>query len=663
MSEETDKGPTKVMEAAPVQSTKAFNPTDRHNARITAINAQQVPGKPNNDIEPPSQSTAIAQNKDFSTFATYRANIEKIIDNNAILSLNNPAISRSAYFMSTADILEDERYLPLVTDKVARLNQYRIISEFPECVWCIREICSDFLTIDNQGEYVKLKISQSKQKDLSEQQIEVLEEEFKRLMALFDFKNNVYDYLSTFLIEGELAFENIIHHDTPTLGIVAVKKIRNDFYDLLIDKETGNNCGIYFDLDKYATEMQYSLSPFYNQASQIFNTMYASGYRGISLSTAQNIVPLLWPQVTYISSDHKSPDGRMCFSVIEDVKQAYYQLVLLQDAAVILRVTRAPQRLLFNIGTGGMNDRDGDEIIRRFAQSLKARKVAKPDFQQKNGSVIGNSYNPSTMLESWIFKKTTANDGTTVDTVASTSNYSEIDDLKYFLRRFIKQWGVPYSRYDQDKEPSAVRASTEISQEEFAFAKLMLRYQMLFAKPLKNTFITHLKLREIWQKYKLSDADIDVEFIPPYVYNRFISQQEITQKMETYGKFAERDEFSKIWAMKQHLGMTDADITLNNKLLIVDKIIESWGDALPEKYNEGKLGKELKNALLSGNLSSLEDIFKDVLTGAFKEKGGGDDEDGDDEGGGDDEGMDMDFGDEGGGDEGGGDEGGEEPPV
>ena len=244
MSEETDKGPTKVMEAAPVQSTKAFNPTDRHNARITAINAQQVPGKPNNDIEPPSQSTAIAQNKDFSTFATYRANIEKIIDNNAILSLNNPAISRSAYFMSTADILEDERYLPLVTDKVARLNQYRIISEFPECVWCIREICSDFLTIDNQGEYVKLKISQSKQKDLSEQQIEVLEEEFKRLMALFDFKNNVYDYLSTFLIEGELAFENIIHHDTPTLGIVAVKKIRNDFYDLLIDKETGNNCGI-----------------------------------------------------------------------------------------------------------------------------------------------------------------------------------------------------------------------------------------------------------------------------------------------------------------------------------------------------------------------------------------------------------------------------------
>lgn len=656
MSESSDqKQPMKVMEAAPagVQSTKGFNPTDRHNARVATLNAQQVPGQPSTVQEPQSGNTAISQNEDFGTFAAYRANIEKIIDNNAILSMNNPAISRSVYFSTTMDVLEDDRYLPLVTDKVARLNQYRIISEFPECVWCIREICSDFLTIDSQGEFIKLHISQSKQKTLSEQQIEVLEEEFKRLVALYDFKNNIYDYVSTFLVEGELAFENIIHHETPTLGIVAVKKMRNDFYDLLIDKETGNNCGIYFDLDKYATEMQYSLSPFYSQSSQIFNTMYATGYRGISLATAQNIVPLLWPQVTYICSDHKSPDGRMCFSVIEDVKQAYYQLVLLQDAAVILRVTRAPQRLLFNISTGGMNDRDGDEIVRRFANSLKARKVAKPDFQQKNGSVIGNSYNPSTMLESWIFKKTTANEGTTVDTVASTSNYSEIDDLKYFLRRFIKQWGVPYSRYDQDKEPNAVRASTDVSQEEFAFSKLLLHYQQLFAKPIKSTFITHLKLREIWNKYKLSDADIDVEFIPPYIYNKFIAQQEVTQRMETYGKFAEKDEFSKTWAMKEYLGLSDADITTNNKLLLLDKIIASWGEALPEKYNGGEMSKELMNAILSGNLSSLEDVFKGALAGAFGGEGGEGGEGGD-EGGGD---EDMDLGDEGGDEDLGGDEG------
>ena len=57
----------------------------------------------------------------------------------------------------------------------------------------------------------------------------------------------------------------------------------------------------------------------------------------------------------------------MTYSIIEGVKQAYYQLVLLQDAAVILRVTRAPQRLLFNIATGGMADKVAHEYVRRFA--------------------------------------------------------------------------------------------------------------------------------------------------------------------------------------------------------------------------------------------------------------------------------------------------------
>ena len=137
--------------------------------------------------------------------------------------------------------------------------------------------------------------------------------------------------------------------------------------------------------------------------------------------------------------------------------------------------------------------------------------------------------------------------------------------------------------------------------------------------------------------------------------------------METYGKFAERDEFSKTWAMKEHLGMSDADITTNNKLFLLDKIIESWGEAIPEKFNEEGLSEDLQNALLSANLASLEDLFKEKLAGAFKSKDEDEEDDEDEGGGGGDEDMgDMDFGggDEGGGDEGGGDEGGgEEPPM
>ena len=159
---------------------------------------------------------------------------------------------------------------------------------------------------------------------------------------MFDIRNNIVDIIRTYVIEGEVCWENIINHEIPTLGIIGVKRLRNDFYDILINQATGENCGIYFDLDKYAQELQYTLSAYYSQNASIFNTIYTNGYRGLDFSSAQNVVPLLFPQITYFSHDKKSPNGRVTYSIIEGVKQAYYQLVLLQDAAVIMRVTRAP---------------------------------------------------------------------------------------------------------------------------------------------------------------------------------------------------------------------------------------------------------------------------------------------------------------------------------
>ena len=136
-------------------------------------------------------------------------------------------------------------------------------------------------------------------------------------------------------------------------------------------------------------------------------------------------------------------------------------MVLLQDAAVIMRVTRAPVRLLFNIATGGMADKVAHEYVRRFAQKLSEKKVAKID-RQSNNSMIGKTYNPSSMLDSWVFPKSNANDGTTVSTVEQTAQYDQIEDLKFFLKRMIKQFGVPYTRWD-NLESNSYRASTEIT--------------------------------------------------------------------------------------------------------------------------------------------------------------------------------------------------------
>jgi hypothetical protein len=87
---------------------------------------------------------------------------------------------------------------------------------------------------------------------LSQPTQDLIQKEFENFIKLFDIRNNIVDIIRTYVIEGEVAWENIINHEIPTLGIIGVKRLRNDFYDILINQATGENCGIYFDLDKYA---------------------------------------------------------------------------------------------------------------------------------------------------------------------------------------------------------------------------------------------------------------------------------------------------------------------------------------------------------------------------------------------------------------------------
>ena len=191
---------------------------------------------------------------------------------------------------------------------------------------------------------------------------------------------------------------------------------------------------------------------------------------------------------------------------------------------------------------------------------------------------------------------------------------------------------------------------------------------MKFAKALMDSFIVHLKLRGIWDMNKLHENDFYIEFTPPYIYSKFISNQEISQKIELYGKYADRDEFSKTWAMKNVLNMTDDEISENNKLLLFDKIIAAVGEAIGEKYINGEFNAENITKIKTMSISSLEQLLannvfntnKINVTTAEEENGeGGEDGEGD-AGGGDDMG-----GDEGGEDDSGegDDEGGDENPF
>jgi len=126
-----------------------------------------------------------------------------------------------------------------------------------------------------------------------------------------------------------------------------------------------------------------------------------------------------------------------------------------------------------------------------------------------------------------VFGKSSNSDGTTVESVGSSASYDEMGDIEYFLRAFLKMFKVPFSRWKTPE--NTIEKNDSISYEEYTFSREIMRYQRRFAEGFKRGFITHLKLRDLWDKknYELKESEVKVSFTPPVLYDYYEKQKMI----------------------------------------------------------------------------------------------------------------------------------------
>lgn len=452
---------------------------------------------------------------------------------------------------------------------------YRQIATYPVCKWCLDEIADDFIHCNENNDIITLKLPDR----LNQTQKNIIQNEFKKYMNLFNLKDDGFNIVKRFLIEGELAWENIINPKYPDLGIIGVKFLPAEYYETLLDTQSALPVGIVFDTDQFASDRRQVFSNSFAGSAAIFNSVSPVSYN--FNFTKDTCVPLLWNQITYINSGEYSHDYLISYPIIENAKQQYHRLALLEDSAVILRVTHAPERLLFNVSTGKMTQNYADEYVRRFAHELKAKKVATPD-----GHDVMSVYDAPTMLKNYVFGKSDGNDGTTVESVGSSASYDQMDDIEYFLRAMIKQFKVPWSRYKTPE--NTMEKNDAISYEEYTFSRMIMRYQRRFADGFKRGFITHLKLRDLWEKegYAFLESDLILEFEKPVLYDLYETQKLVEAKMNIYRAFADQDEISKISVLKKFLGFSDTDIDENYTNLIKEKQLLAVGDYFADLISE-----------------------------------------------------------------------------
>lgn len=574
----------------------------------------------------------IQNNPSYHTFAQVNQDIQAIVNAKSVVS--NAAREQQKRFganPSWQTFFDGEILaLPLATNKTERIQQYRRIAKYNICDWCFDEIADDFIHEDQNGEFITLDLPER----LDAFQKEILQNEFKKYIGYFNLRDNGYNIIKRFLTEGELAWENVINPKYPDMGIIGVKFLPAEYYETLIDTATNKPVGIAFDVNAFAEETKQMYMNSFQGAASIFNAIYPTSYH--FNFTRDNCVPLLYSQITYINSGEYSHDFLISYPLIEKAKQAYYKLALLEDAAVILRVTRAPERLLFNVSTGRLDQNRADEYVRRFANSLHSKKTSTP-----NGQDVVSTYSPITMLKSYVFGKSSDSDGTTVESVGSSASYDEIGDIEYFLRAFLKMFKVPFSRYKTPE--NTVERNDAISYEEYSFSRMIMRFQRRFAEGFKRGFITHLKLRDLWDRknYDLKESDVNVSFVNPVLYDLYEKQKLTEAKFAIYKAYTDNDEMSKSLAMKNVLGWSDEEIKENFMSLIKDKQMVAVADYYADKISDDNAPVDFKSPIkLKSDVDKEEKVFTgDAGSSDEGESSGGDEESsgGDEESSGDEE--------------------------
>ncbi len=473
-------------------------------------------------------------NPKYSSFQDVGMNRTEALAKNSIF-YNNDFNSTPSGHISVDGNYNKLVYANIEENKGGRLRDYRIMAAFSEISDALDEICDECINIDEKGNVVNLYL---RNMDIDENIADTLQEEFNRYIDYFNLDKKGFEYFRQLLIEGEVYFEHIIHGGHVKEGILGSVILPADLIDPIYDN------------------IQNMIIKGYILRKPIFDPNKPEKIMKF------DFIPMDENQVTYVNSGIWNQDKSFRLPFIENARRAYRQLSLVEDAIVIYRLVRAPERLMFNVDVGNMSPPKAEAYLRKLVAEYWSKKT----FDTNQSGQV-QKFNPQSMLDSFWFAKRAGSEGTTVTQLPGGANLGELADLMYFVNKLYKALKVPLNRLNPDSQFSD---GNEILREELKFARFIIRMQQQFASGLKNGFLTHLKLKGLYEEYDIKPNNIHIEFNVPTNFYELRENQKLELKVANYNQLAAGEFVSNTYAQKEYLGWTDTEIKANREFLRKD---------------------------------------------------------------------------------------------
>lgn len=431
--------------------------------------------------------------------------------------------------------------------EVDLVTKYRTMAMQPEVEQAIEDIVNESVVHDDEGNSVKIMVEDLEQPQTIKDKIT---EEFNNVLRLLDFNNNGNDIFRRWYVDGRLYFNVVIDPNNPRAGIQSlinidprrIRKVRN----VHKKKDKVTNTEVIDNIEEYFIYNEKTLN------NTVSNPILTGNYSGGTKLTSDSVV--------YLTSGLYDPARSTVLSYLHKAIRPMNQLRFVEDAIVIYRLSRAPERRVFYVDVGNMPKMKAEQYLRDLMVKYRNKLV----YDSATGEIRDDRRQLS-MLEDFWMPRRGEGKSTEITTLPSGQNLGELADVQYFERKLYKSLNVPVSRLEAQQGFTLGR-SNEITRDELKFMKFIEKLRARFSTMFDELMARQLSLKGVctlqeWDEFKQS---VHYDFLKD---NNFaeLKEAELLQNRVALLNVVDPyvgNYFSKAWVRKNVLHLTEDDIKL-----------------------------------------------------------------------------------------------------
>jgi hypothetical protein len=457
-------------------------------------------------------------------------------------------------------------------NRIERYNQYENMDADSEVNACL-DIIAEFSTQENQDNRTPFDINFTDTP--TDHEVEIIKKQLQQWTKLnkldqriFKLFRNTIKYGDQVFVRDPETFEMYWVDMTKVARIIVnesegkrpeqyvIRDINPNFQDLTVAAKTTNDYAVNPTVGSVTAAGGYTAPSSQNGGGITGGSRFQKGMNETCID-AKHVIHLSLSE----GLDVFWPFGQ---SILENIFKVYKQKELLEDAVLIYRVQRAPERRVFKIDVGNMPSHMAMAFVERVKNEMHQRRI--PTYTGGGQNSVDATYNPLSINEDFFFPVTADGRGSSVEPLPGGSNLGEIDDLKYFNNKMARGLRVPSSYLptgpdDSDRAMNDGRVGTALIQE-FRFNQYCERLQRLIMQKLDDEFKMFMR----WRGFNIDSGLFNINFTAPQNFASYREAELDTSRVNTFTALEPLPYMSKRFLLERYLGLSKEEIVENEQM-------------------------------------------------------------------------------------------------